>query len=121
MRIIKKLAEKVIAADTSGKQTLYTVPVGKKCIITSIIVRSANASLASNNGTLKFGYNANADDWNNNITDLTVLTGATKFLQKQASSVSIIGNAADVFGCIFSNNSITANVTVEVFGYTSTE
>jgi len=104
------------------KQTLYTVPAAKKCIITKVIVRSASASLGAMGDDMTFGFDGGASDWNLPIlaSTLTGLTTAAFFVtqsQSAGATFSAIGAAAGVFGCSFVDTSINADVTVDVFGY----
>jgi hypothetical protein len=103
------------------KQALYTVPAGKKCIITKAILRTVSASLAGITDDLLYGFDAGAADTGSFAgTAMQGLTSATKFLRSNtdtALQVSPVGNAGDVLGCRFNDASITATATIDVFGY----
>jgi hypothetical protein len=100
-----------------SKTTIYTVPTGKKAIITHVIVRQPTASLAD--GTdYNLGDGANADTWkpNNNLTTMTAATDCIVITND--NSKYTIFDAGDAFG-IKPDTGATAdaNATVDVFGY----
>jgi len=104
-----------VSLNTANKTTLYTVPAGKTCIITHVIVRNASTSITT--AEYGFGFNANADDVITSATH-TELTGATLFVSLIPKAGAIRGAAADVFGvkCTV-NQGAAATVTISVFGY----
>ena len=104
-----------VDVNVATKSTLYTVPAGKSCIITHIIVRNPSINLTTAN--YGFGFNANADDVITSATH-TELDGSTKYAVLSAKAGAVRGAAADVFGvkCTV-NQGAAATVTIEVFGY----
>jgi hypothetical protein len=104
------------------KQALYIVPVGKKCIPTKVVVRTASTSLAAMGDSLLCGFGGSGGG---NISfgsaSLAQLTDATVALMGTNGSTNpdafSIGNAADVFGAFFNDPSITGTVQIDVFGY----
>lgn len=122
---ICKLSTTTVATDVGTKQDLYTVPTGKRCIVTKVVVKDATTSLAAMGDTLHFGFDGGAGDWNRSIGSgsLARLVDGTVSItavpeELIATGAQTIGTAADVFGCIFNDTSITGGfVTIDVFGY----
>lgn len=116
----KRLNTVIVASNVGTKQVLYTVPAGKSAVVTHVIIRGPSASLATILGTLSFGFNSGSNNWSPAFTqaELRTLTLATHVFPKLANAVTVIGAAADTFGAIFSSTALTANVTIDVFGYT---
>ena len=103
--------------DTDPKVILYTIPVGKKCIITHVVVRQATASLADG-VDFNFGEGAGADTWKETV-DLSGLNDATKYyVVTDDDVVNVIFNAGEEFGIISETGATAdAEVTIDVFGY----
>lgn len=103
--------------DADPKVILYTIPLGKKCIITHVVVRSATASLADG-VDFNFGEGAGADTWKETV-DLSGLVDATTYYVVTSNdALNIIFNEAEEFGIISETGATAdAEVTIEVFGY----
>jgi len=100
-----------------GKSTVYTVPAGKKAIVTHVVIRNPTASLAD--GTdFDIGDGANADTWKQTI-NLTTLTGATDCIVIQADTAKFtVFDAGDAFGIKDATGATAdADATMDVFGY----
>lgn len=113
----------IIDTDNPAKQDLLpAVPLGKKRIVTQIVIRNATADLAAMGDILSFGFDGGAGDWESAIgpgllgrfTDNTVST--TRFPNSD-SVVQKVGVVGDVFGCAFADSSIDAQVTIDTFFY----
>ncbi|MBU1066964.1 hypothetical protein KKE60_04220 [Patescibacteria group bacterium] len=99
-----------------SKSVAYTVPIGKKAVITHVVIRNPTASLAG--GTdFDIGSGANADTWlqSNNLaamtatTDYKVITSTTKYT---------LEIAAATFGIKpITGATLDADATMDVFGY----
>ena len=77
-----------------GETVLFTVPTGKSCIITKVIMHTSSGALAS--ASISFGFNtANADDVIAN--GVRPLTGATNYEIIPAKSDAVRGAAAGTF------------------------
>ncbi len=114
---IRRLSTTSVSTHLGTKQILYTVPPNRNAVITHIVVRNAGATLAGLSGNIQFGFDSNAGDWNNAFA-LTSLTTLLLSLLKAATSASVIGAAADTFGCKFLDaTSTNTTVTIDVFGY----
>lgn len=114
---ITKLASVSAGMQTAdGKTNLYTVPTGKSCIVTHVIIRNPTASLAG--GTdFDLGDGANADTWKTTI-DLSGLTATTDCIIINNTSKFTVFDAGDVFGIKPATGATAdADATVEVFGY----
>jgi len=112
----------------STKQILYTVPAGKKCIITNVIIRNPSASLAGcNDVDFGVGEACATESFLNHETGIVDMTTATTdFMNLVAVSdeYSIIDgdavNAVDrEFGIyiVAGATSAAATATIDVFGY----
>ena len=104
-------------ATTGAKTTLYTVPTGKTCYVTHIIVRDPSASMAGG-VDYDFGTGASANTWliNVNLSDLT--TSGTHYMVIGGNIRHTESAAAATFG-IYPNSGTTVacTVTIDVFGY----
>jgi len=104
------------AGDT--KTTAYTVPTGKSAIITHVVIRSPDASLAG--GTdFDIGSGASCDTWRQSL-DLSSMTATTDYMVIIGGTDTkyTIEAAAAAFG-ILPITGATANATavMDVFGY----
>lgn len=99
-----------------GKSTIYTVPAGKKAVVTHVVVRNPTASLADGND-FDFGDGANADTWTTTV-DLSGLTAATDCIILSNAAKFTIFDAADAFGVKPATGATAdADATIDVFGY----
>lgn len=118
----QETGEKLLARVTvnlqagDAKTTIYTVPTGKKLVVTRVVIRNPSGSMAG--GTdFDLGDGANADTWVNAV-DLSGL-GAAQYRVISADNANFtVFDAADVFG-IKPATGATADVTAtaELFGY----
>lgn len=102
--------------NTATATTLYTVPTGKSCIITRVVVRAASTSLTT--ASYSFGFNSAAFD--NIIANAThtELTGATLYTILSAKVGSTRGVAGDTFKVLMNTlQGGAATTTIDVFGY----
>jgi len=97
---------------TGTKEDLYTVPTGKKCIVTHVVVRSASGALGADND---FGDGAAANTWLQTVNLSTV--GANEYYVIESNNTAYtIFDAGDVFGVLpIAGTAETA--TIDVFGY----
>jgi len=100
-----------------SKSTVYTVPTGKKAVVTLVVIRNPTASLAG--GTdFDIGDGAGADTWKPTV-DLSSLTAATDhiIIQPPATKMTVF-DAGDAFGIIpVTGATVDADATMDVFGY----
>lgn len=126
----RTLASTTVDTNVGTKQTLYTVPAGKRCVVTKVVVRDASANLETMAGALTFGFAAGADEWASIFSLLVDLNSSSRAFGISALAPRgadlggfdsdpffVIGNAADVFGCVFNDTAITATVVIDTFGY----
>jgi hypothetical protein len=106
----------LVDMNSGTAQTLYTVPTGKTCIISHIVVRKASTSLTT--ASYSFGFNsASFNDVIANATH-TELTGNTLFTNLIAKVGAKIGNAADVLKILLNTlQGGAATVSIDVYGY----
>lgn len=120
---ISVLSTATVATDVGTKQALYTVPAGKVCIVTNVVVRNPSASLASydTGESLTFGFDNTASDYNNNIigTVVALLQSPLDYYPSPCGILSpaVAGIEGDVFGCRFDYTAIEATVDIDVIGY----
>jgi hypothetical protein len=118
----QETGEKLLARVTvnvqngDAKTTIYTVPTGKKLVVTRVVIRNPSGDMAG--GTdFDLGDGANADTWVNAV-DLSGLGTAQYRVISGDNSNFTVFDAADVFG-IKPVTGATADVTAtaELFGY----
>lgn len=102
---------------TVAKTDLFTVPAGKKCLVTMITVRLPSASLAGG-VDYDFGDGAAADTWKTAV-DLSAMTNTAHYYATTAmGAVVIVFDAGDVFGIKpITGSTLAATATIDVFGY----
>lgn len=109
------------AADTEA--SLYTVPTGKTCIVTHIVIRTMSADAAS--AVVTFGKTGGScDEWRGDQT-LSGLDGTTKYTvlyldqgTNDTPEAAVLFDAADVVGVEITTPAGSASTaTIEVFGY----
>lgn len=101
----------------NGTTSLFTVPTGKTCIITRVVVRSPSVSLTL--ASYSFGFTAAAyADVIANATH-TGLDGATKaIIISPIAAGFVMGAAAAVFTCkVNTAQGAAATALVDVYGY----
>jgi hypothetical protein len=100
-----------------GKSTAYTVPPGKKAVITQCVIRNPTASLAG--GTdFDIGDGASADTWKTTI-NLSTMTAATDCMVIAPPTAKFtVFDAGDTFGIVPATGATAdAQGTMDVFGY----
>lgn len=102
--------------NTATATTLFTVPTGKSCIVTHIVIRSASTSLTT--ASYSFGFNsASFNDVIANATH-TELTGSTLYTVLSAKVGATRGAAADILKVLMNTlQGGAATTTIDVFGY----
>ena len=101
-----------------SKTTIYTVPTGKKAVVTHVVIRQPTASLAA--GTdFDIGDGANADTWKTTI-DLSSMTGTDDYIVIDTNNavIAAVFDAADEFGIKPATGATAdAQAEMDVFGY----
>lgn len=100
-----------------GKTILYTVPPGRKAVVSHCAVRQPTASLAG--GTdFDLGDGANADTWKNTV-DLSSMTATTDYMVVEGNNAKYtVFDAGDEFGVKpVTGATADAEATIDVFGY----
>ena len=102
--------------NTATPTALYTVPTGRSCVITRVVVRNASTSLTT--ASYSFGFNSatfNDVIANATHTELTTSTLNTVLIAKAGSKT---GAAADTFKVLMNTlQGGAATTTMDVFGY----
>ena len=113
----KKLATKTgISMNAVAATPLFTVPEGKTCIITHVVIR--NASIALDTADFGFGYAAGETDVIQHGTLGTGLTAVTLYRVLEAKDGAIKGVAADILKIgVDIAQGAAATMDVDVFGY----
>lgn len=97
---------------TGAKEDLFTVPVGKKCIVTHVVVRSASGALGADND---FGDGADATTWLQTVNLSTV--AANEYFVIESNNIAYtIFDAGDVFG-VKKIAGTAETATIDIFGY----
>lgn len=98
-----------------AETTLFTVPAGKSCIITKVVMRNADGAVAT--ASVSFGFDTgDADDVIANAVN--ALAGTTNYEVIPAKSDAVRGAATDTFKIDVNTAEGGARTcTVDVFGY----
>lgn len=84
-----------IALNGLAEFTLFTVPAGKSCIITKVIMHTPSAAIGEVD--ISFGFNAGTS--NDVIADAPrILTGVTNYQVISVKDDAVRGAAGDIFG-----------------------
>jgi len=104
---------------TAAKTTLYTIPTGKTCYVTHVVIREPSASMAG--GTdYDIGTGANADTWRQTVDLSSMTTLATDYMVISGADVTKYTDsaAASVFGIkVITGTTAACTCTVDVFGF----
>ena len=109
---------------TAGTETvLYTVPTGKKCYVTHVVMHTVSASMAT--AVVTFGTTGGTCDQFRGDTTLTNLDGTTKYavIHQQATTRNtpdggVVIAAASSFGIeVTTADADGGTATIEVFGF----
>ncbi len=103
---------------TGAKVALYTVPLGKACIVTHVIVRNPTAGLDGSATDYDFGDGVNADTWLQAV-DLQTMTLTSNYYIIESNNIKyVVFDAGDAFGVkAIDGSDDPATATIEVFGY----
>ncbi len=101
-----------------SKTVAYTVPIGKKAVITHVVIRNPSGSLDSGGtGDFDIGSGANADTWLQTI-DLDLMTAATDYKVITSTAKYTLEVAGATFGIKpITGASADRTATMDVFGY----
>ena len=113
---VQKLSTTVVSTDSAVKQTLYTVPTGKKCYVLDIVGRNPSASLAGYDDVFSFGFDNFASDVAVFGAEFGSLA-ASQYMKADISARATAGSAGSVLGAYSNWNEITATLAIDVLGY----
>lgn len=100
----------------SVKTVLYTVPAGKKCIVTHVVVKEPTASLAGGT-SYSFGGTATATGWKSSV-DLSTVIASTNAITVTATAITTVLLEAIEFGMyITTGSTLASTATIDVFGF----
>ncbi len=120
-KAISLLSSTTVAMGANNtKATLFTVPVGFKCIVTEVVIHSLDAATACGDDN-DFGKGASAAGWKDTV-NLSTVDGTDDYYRVTPSTdvrIETIFVAGDAFGIQTDIGSSTAgaNATVDVLGY----
>jgi len=109
----------VDVAQTASATALYTVPAGYSCVITKIVIRSANKSLdQGTDATSNIGFAA-ATDVVASADISKVLTATTSYALLTIGTAPVIGTTTQALNWHTTTGCTTADSTLQcdVFGY----
>lgn len=110
----------LVSFNTTDKTDLYTVPTGRKAIITKVIIHTLSTNTAIDSGSnIAFGDGASANTWHTGDV-LTTVDGTDDYfiITQDDTRIEATFDAADVFGVkpvAAAGSAVTA--TIDVFGY----
>lgn len=111
----------VAAVDLSGvpgvKTTLFTVPVGKVCVVTHVVVRGRSGVLGTD---YDFGSDAQCTDWVQTVDLSDIGASEYKVIQDEPAAGAFGAYPLIAAGTIFGVKPITGTAqtaTIDVFGY----
>lgn len=112
------LSSTTVAMGTNNTTAdLYTVPAGKTCIVTKVIIHSLSGAVACGNDN---DFGTSGAGWKDTI-NLSTLDGADDYwvLTVDDALIDIIFAAGDVFAIQtdIGSSASPVNATVDVFGY----
>lgn len=99
---------------STTKVTLFTVPVGKKAVVTNILYHTASVSLGASAATLGCGFDASGVN-NSAAGLLTAITATTTAIPATIIAARTVGVAGDVFGAKVAVTDAGKTVRVTVF------
>jgi hypothetical protein len=109
---VTKLGSAVIDMKTAATTTIFTVPIGKTCVITHVIVRNPSATLAG--GT---SYSITNFRQAFSLNGLTATTGYFIVQGTDLTLWTVTASGVAVQLTVTTGSTGAATATVEVFGY----
>ena len=109
----------VAMGTNNTKANLYTVPVGKTCIVTRVVIHTLSGAVACGTDN-DFGAGATAAGWKDTVNLSTVdATDDYYIVTVDNVRVEAVFAAGDVFGIQtdVSSDASAVSATIEVFGY----
>ena len=107
------LGTATIDMKTAASTTIFTVPVGKVCRITDVIVRDATASLAG-------GTSYSITGWRQTFSLANLITASTGYIDVWGADLTQYTEQAagtNIQLTVTTGSTLAANATVDVFGY----
>jgi hypothetical protein len=112
---ISKLASVTVNLQNGdSKTTIYTIPTGKSCIVTYVIIHTPSGNMAGGTN-FSIGSGASADSWDTGI-DLSSLTGyITLTKNNENMTIEVADNIFGILPVVGAVADVTA--TCDLFGY----
>jgi len=106
------LSSTVVDMKTAQANTLYTVPTGKVCRISHVVVRDPTASLAG-------GTSYSVTNWKLTFSLATLTTLGTDYITIDNENTKYTETAAGVAIqlTVTTGSTLAANATIDLFGY----
>ncbi len=109
----------VAMGTNNTKANLYTVPVGKTCIVTRVVIHTLSGAVACGTDN-DFGAGATAAGWKDAV-NLSTVDATDDFYSVTVDNVRVeaVFAAGDVFGIQtdVSSDASAVTATIDVFGY----
>ncbi len=109
----------VAMGTNNTKAILYTVPVGKTCIVTKVVIRTLGGAVACGTDN-DFGAGGSAAGWKDTV-NLSTVDAVDDFYIVTADNVRVeaVFAAGDEFGIQtdVSSDASTVSAVIDVFGY----
>lgn len=109
----------VAMGTNNTKVNLYTVPVGKTCIVTRVVIHTLGGAVACGTDN-DFGAGASAAGWKDTV-NLSTVDAVDDFYSVTADNVRVeaVFAAGDVFGIQtdVSSDASAVSAVIDVFGY----
>lgn len=107
------LGSATVDMKTAASPTIFTVPVGKVCRITHVVVRDATASLAG-------GTSYSITNWRQTFSLAALVTSGTGYIVVYGADLTQyteIAAGTAVTLTVTTGSTLAANATVDIFGY----
>ena len=110
------LAAENVSTDVTTKQTLFTVPTGKTCILSNRVLLVTGSTAPTGDGSGGIGSDANATDF---ITPVTYPSAANKvkYPIKSTGGTAPVYQPGDVIGWKATADTTTTTVKIYLYGF----
>ena len=109
----------VAMGTNNTKATLYTIPAGKSCVVTKVVIHTLGGAVACGTDN-DFGDGASADTWKTAV-NLSTLDATDDYwvVSNDNALVEAVFDAGDVFGIMtdVQSDASAVSAVIDVFGY----
>ena len=109
----------VAMGTNNTKATLYTIPAGKNCVVTMVVIHTLGGAVACGTDN-DFGDGASADTWKTTVNLSTVdATDDYYVVTNDDTRIEAVFDAGDVFGIMtdVQSDASAVSAVIDVFGY----